>query len=65
MGDKKDGKVKVMDVEELAKYAAEDRPQVEPKPTNPGPVDNGEEEEDGGEDEEDEDEEDEEVEEEE
>lgn len=34
VGDKKDGIVKVIDVEELAKFAAEDRPKIDTKPQN-------------------------------
>lgn len=66
VGDKKDGKVKVVDVEALAGYAAEDRPEVETKPQISAPAGgNNMDEEDGGEDEEDEDEEEDEGEEEE
>lgn len=59
VGDKKDGKVKVVDVEALAGYAAEDRPEGDTKPqiSTAPPTGNNMDEEDGGEDEEDEDEE--------
>ena len=65
MGDKKDGKVKVIDLEELTKFAAEDHRKIVTQATNDSDAGTGNEDDDDVGDEEEDDGEDEEVEEEE